>query len=492
MSARIALALLLAVGFYCLALGIAGALLFLVYAIVVIWERIFLQIIIPSLIGAAVILWSILPRLDRFEPPGPLLKPEGHPALFAEIERVAGDVHQPMPREVYLVPDVNAFVMQRGGIMGIGSKRVMGIGLALLASLTTPQFKAVLAHEFGHYHGGDTKLAPWIYKTRLAIIRTVQELGGSWLQLPFVLYANLFLILTEAVSRRQEYRADQLAAQAYGTQAIADGLKKVSGMGPAFDGFFEGEMLPVLSAGYRPPLVEGFRRFVEHQKIALLIDQTLEEELEKGVTDPFDTHPSLKERIAALGEPPEPGPSDDAPALGLLNNLPEMEQALFSGPVREQDGPALKPVDWENVGETALVPLFREIVRDNRTLLSGITAQALPERVNRLMDRQLPLNATGDDNDGQTEEEKLEARKAEAGRRRQIVGMALTSWLVARGFAIDALPGDEVSLIQGEVTVLPFSLVEELASGTMSSDDWRSLIDQAGIADVDLGQSPVQ
>ena len=27
----------------------------------------------------------------------------------------------------------------------------------------------MLAHEFGHFYGGDTKLGPWIYKTRAAI-----------------------------------------------------------------------------------------------------------------------------------------------------------------------------------------------------------------------------------------------------------------------------------------------------------------------------------
>ena len=65
-------------------------------------------------------------------------------------------------------------------------------------------------------------------------------------------------------------------------------------------------------------------------------------------------------------------------------------------------------------------------------------------------------------------------------------------WLVARGFAIEALPGGEVSLVQGEITIQPFSLVEELASGKMSSDEWRSLSEQAGIADVDLSQPPAE
>jgi len=78
-----------------------------------------------------------------------------------------------MPREVYLIPSSNAWVASRGGIMGIGSRRVMAVGIPLLQTLTISPFSAVLAHEFGHYRGGDVKLGPWIYKTRLAILRTV-------------------------------------------------------------------------------------------------------------------------------------------------------------------------------------------------------------------------------------------------------------------------------------------------------------------------------
>ena len=68
-------------------------------------------------------------------------------------------------------------VAERGGVMGAGSRRVMGVGLPLLDLLTVPQFRAVLAHEFGHFVGGDTRLGPWIYKTRAAIGRTTDTMG---------------------------------------------------------------------------------------------------------------------------------------------------------------------------------------------------------------------------------------------------------------------------------------------------------------------------
>ena len=129
--------------------------------------------------GGGLILWSIIPRPDRFVPPGPRLGEEDQPRLFQVIREVAEQTGQAMPADVFLVFDMNAWVAQRGGVMGIGSARVMGLGIPLLQYLTLPELKAVLAHEFGHYHGGDTKVGPWIYKTRAAIGRTVEYLDAK-------------------------------------------------------------------------------------------------------------------------------------------------------------------------------------------------------------------------------------------------------------------------------------------------------------------------
>src|SRR6266571_6944924 len=107
-------------------------------------------------------------RQNAFQPPGPVLLSREQPRLFAEIERTARATNQAMPVEVYLLPHVNAFVTQRGGILGFRGRRVMGIGLPLLEALTVPQFRAVIAHEFGHYDAGDATLGPWIHKTRAA------------------------------------------------------------------------------------------------------------------------------------------------------------------------------------------------------------------------------------------------------------------------------------------------------------------------------------
>jgi len=171
MRGRVTVALLLTIGFYGLALGIAGGLLLIAWLLWVNGHHVN-RITAFCVIGAGVILWSIAPRPERFQPPGPALEAASNPRLFKELNDVASRVGEPMPHEVYLVPDMNAGVRQRGGFMGTRGRRVMLLGLPLLQVLTISEMRAVIAHEFGHYHGGDTRLAPWIYKTREAIIRT--------------------------------------------------------------------------------------------------------------------------------------------------------------------------------------------------------------------------------------------------------------------------------------------------------------------------------
>src|SRR5579859_4335818 len=119
------LALLLMVGFYALALGLAAVLFYIPYAELVYAHRISPKLMIGCIMGGGAILWSILPRWDSFHAPGPKLDPKQHQRLFAALNTVAKATGQTMPSEVYLIPDVNAFVTSRGGFMGFFSRRVM-------------------------------------------------------------------------------------------------------------------------------------------------------------------------------------------------------------------------------------------------------------------------------------------------------------------------------------------------------------------------------
>jgi len=478
LAGRAIVAVLLTIGFYGLALAIVALMLFIVYAQFRYINRFNVRLTLACLITAGVILWSILPRIDRFTPPGTRLDPEENPDLFREVNDIARQVEQEPPHDVYLVPEVNAFVAQRGGVMGIGDRRIMGIGLPLLQTLTIPQFRAVIAHEFGHFYGGDTKLAPWIYKTRQSIIRTVMSLGNSWLQFLFRNYAKLFLRITQAISRNQEFVADRLAAQIVGSRPLVEGLRTIHGVAPAFQAFLQNEVAPTVSAGYRPPLVEGFSLFLSEPSVAQVIQRSVEQEMQLSKTDPYDTHPSLKERIAAAEAlPPGADLSDPAPALSLLHNVPELEQGIFTQLMGPDQAAGLKPVDWQSAATRVWLPFWDKTVRDYAPSLKGVTVASLP----RFLQSPGELAAHIQRSAGRllTADDKARAVT-------HITATALAVALARQGWALDTSPGAQASLQQGENRIEPFAAVSQLASGELPAGEWQALCEQAGIAGLAL------
>ena len=480
LAGRALLAVVLMIGFYILAVVIAAGLVYIPYAEMVYAHRIHVKLALICVIGALAILWSVLPRFDKFEAPGPHLRRDQHPRLFDEIDGVANSVSQSMPVEVFLVPDVNAWVAQRGGIMGFGSRRVMGLGLPLMRMLTRSQFRAVLAHEFGHYYGGDTKLGPWIYKTRGAIGRTLQSLGdGSWLQLPFLWYGKMFLRITHAVSRRQEFVADELAARAVGSKPLIAGLRTVHGVGPAFSAYWFNECAPVLNAGFHPPLTEGFRQFVQAGKVADAIGKQLDEELKTGKTDPYDTHPPLRERIAAIEQlPAGDSVSDDPPATTLLADVPALENQLLATIVHPDAAGKLKPIDWGEVCAQVYLPQWTALVQANAAALSGVTPESLPQHAAGLKAfGQRCRNQAGEAPDDE------HAESLGCG----VIGAVLTILLVNRGAKADAMPGQPISVTIGGTEIEPFQILRSLADGKATAEAWQRQCAEFGIQGTDLG-----
>ncbi len=482
LAARAVTAVALLAGFYILAIAIAAVLVYIPYAEWVYAHRIHFKLAFGCIAAAAVIIWSIVPRIDRFTAPGPELRPDRHPDLFKAIREVGERTSQELPASVYVVPEMNAWVTQRGGFMGIGSNRVMGIGLPLLQVTSVSQFKAILAHEFGHYHGGDTSLGPWIYKTRRAIGRTLWNLGeGSWIQKPFIWYGNLFLRITHAISRQQEYAADRLAARIYGPDAAIAGLRAVYGYSSPFQSYWYNEVSPVLGAGRRPPLAEGFQRFVAAPLTAAAVQSSLEEEMQRREEDPYETHPSLPKRIAALSSLPKRKPPEkDPPALSLLRDVPALETELVSHIGDEQKTQELKPIDWDAVGSEIYQPLWEGAVGKHAAVFGSLTAETITGAASDLASFGEKLVQQGDPVTGEEE------RKQQAA---GLLGAALTLSLHRQGWNLRVMPGEEVTLERGGVSLQPFAVVKELSDGKMKGEDWKRRCAEAGIASVPLYQA---
>lgn len=350
-------------------------------------------VLVGGVIIAGSMLWSLLPRPDKFAAPGLRLEARMHPLLFAEIENIASALREPVPGEVYLIPEVNAWVADRGGFLGIGGRRVMAIGLPLLGVLNVSEFRAILAHEFAHYYGGDTRLGPWVRKTQLAMTRTFENMGtiGKAMRVAImqILYAVVFGILKwywlfflrviNSVSRRQEFRADELACIIGGTDSFVSGLRLVHGAGLAWGAFCNQELAPMFSAGLLPPVGEGFAQFLKAPDVAKAVDRGIERELEEGKTDAYDSHPPLRDRITAVGDLTSKKGSEDTRAASCLLQDITITEAVFLHAVFPDVPQELRSVSWKDQGTLVIIPSWTQFVGENAALIKNITAGALFE-----------------------------------------------------------------------------------------------------------------
>lgn len=495
MTFRVVLALVLMAAFYALAVGSAVGLVWLGFKLFSWLEYMRGRAIIAvgiagvvCLAAAAIVVWSVLPRWDRFEPPGPEITGAQHPELFAEIRRVSEATGERMPAHVYLVLEVNAFVAQRGGIMGIGSRRVMGIGVPLLRTLQVDEMRAVIAHEMGHFYGGDTKLGPWIYKTRGAVERTVINFDrvrnetGSWIhvlfsavQAPFRWFGVGYLRITQAIKRAQEYSADAVAVRVEGRRAVVEGFKKTHAAALAHDLYLRTEVAPLVDRGALPAVGEGFSRYLANERMTKLLDQVVAAELTEGQGDPYDSHPPLRERIEAAQR--VDGPEREADPRRAIELLRDPE-AFETEEIARRVEATLERIAWSDTA-ALWIASWRKDVAEIRGVLAGLRPGDVPIDDRAIYD--LAIRQHGNEQVSGASEDDLR------GWWLQVVGAALAMVLVDEGFEVTTGPGEPFRFTRGEVVLEPFTDLAKLAQKELSRDDWRAIWDKVYLADVDLG-----
>jgi heat shock protein HtpX len=475
-AGRAVLTLLLLLGFYVLALSIAGFLAWWPFQLGSFPAKLGLG----SLFVAGTIAWAILPRWDRFPVPGPRLMPAEQPRLFEELERVARATGERMPDEVFLVIDWTAFVAQRGGTLGFGSKRVMGLGLPLLHSLTVDELRAVVAHEFGHFHGGDTKLTPWIYKTRCTIGRTIDALAkndGQFMHKPFLWYGTLYMRITQSVSRAQELAADRLAAEVIGRAAIEEGLRKVHRFEPGFAHYYHSEYVPVVSAGRMPRFLEGFERYLSRPGVEAFLSQLDAEQVHLRKTDPYDSHPSLHDRLAALQHVRiTTRAADSRPGIALVDDLPKLERKLLAFATQGKlDVKSLRPIEWEQVYAEIAVPAWKVLCTTQARALHGLRVRHLaalvrdPEPVYKKMNGMAELPVL--------------VRKRAAW---QLLGSALCLALEHAQWIGSSLPGEAVTFRRSELELQPFAEIERMQGKLDRTQEWLATCERLGLTELEL------
>ncbi len=320
---RAALSVLLLVGFYVLALGAVVGL-----GAATVWAfsehagagaaKIgFLTVVVA--IGILAALWRVA-RAEKHPPSGVLLDERDAPELWATVRELAQVADTRPPDEIRLVAEVNAAVNEETRLLGlVGGTRRLFLGVPLLQGLDAAQLRSVLAHELGHYSRSHTRLGPLTYRGREAMVATVQQLQGNVVGWLLKQYTKLYLLVSAAVSRRQELEADELSVRAAGRATAQSALRELPALDAAW-GFYGAQYVGLgWDHGYAPAptdVFDGFSRMLHARAEEI---STLRADAPPAEQSRWDSHPSIAARVAAMERMPDVVVTrDDRPATDLV------------------------------------------------------------------------------------------------------------------------------------------------------------------------------
>jgi heat shock protein HtpX len=423
----------------------------------------FATTVVASLVDA------VIPRKFRIIPPKNKIDLNKFPKLKDTIDDVAKNMKKKPPTEAYLNFSVNAGVSEHGGILGMGRHRSIIIGVPLLSGLNVSEFKAVLAHELGHY-GGLLRIGQAINKTRFhveASINVVKENSGI-LHLPFVVYRKFFLKVTKGLFRTQELYADYIASKYLGADTVINTLNKIDELNALFPYYWSSEIDPILNQLYRPPVIDGFARFKQSPEATKVMPILLNRTKQLPKKDNNDPHPSSKERVAAVSQTKFKQPElDMSPAIRLINVTSELELGLLlSIPhLTENIIDNLKPITWDEVGNNLWRKIIEEYIRKHKEIFENITLGEFTGFVSNpdklLNQLKKNVNAQDDKKDVSVIAETVEEKSF---RVQKILIRALIYILLRDGWQGKYVIGKDVVLFKNNEEVCPAALLRQLFS----------------------------
>ena len=289
--------------------------------------------------GLGVLYAVIRSVFSRYKPsdPGPELPYAEAPYLWRTLEDTARQLNTRPVEKVFITPGLEIGVFERGSLLarlrGKG-ERCMVLGLGALAEMDQGQFRAILAHEYGHFSNADTAGGGLARQVGLTIQTMAMGLSANgtntWIN-PVWLFLNgyyrIFLRITQGASRLQEMLADRYAAANYGVENFRSGLEHVTRRALMFHWQTNREIITA-QAEHR-----GLNNLYTLPPVEPDTDQQVL--LEKARTQrstAYDSHPSLCERLEYLQNVRDSGymRPDTRPAWDLLADAPALQEKMTS------------------------------------------------------------------------------------------------------------------------------------------------------------------
>jgi len=253
--------------------------------------------------------WGV--QAGASEPEGEAPTPRA--PLHAWLAEVCTKLDAPRIDRIVLTDELNAAAYQTMGFLSLaGTRRTLVLGVPLLRLMTEQEVRAVIAHEVGHFSREHGRLGHWVYLVRSKWEHYLSEWSGdgfvdSLLRGSAARFVPAFLERSSELSIQCEYEADAAAAAAAGARALADGLCRFEWVLH----WLQQEQAEYLRACRRDQAGAPADYWdLVFRQMARCDAASFEDALQAASDRPRDrheTHPRLKERLAAVhAEPARP------------------------------------------------------------------------------------------------------------------------------------------------------------------------------------------
>lgn len=292
---------------------------------------------------------------------------EEQPALYKLVDEIVQKAETDSPKKIFLSPDVNASVFYDSSFwsMFLPVRKNLQIGMGLVNSVTVNEFKAIIAHEFGHFSQRSMKVGSYVYNVNRIIYNMLYEndsysrLAGSisgitdsltfFVGIAMKINQGIQYILRQvygvvnksymALSREMEFHADEVAANIAGSEPLATSLLRLDLADEAYNRVID---------YYNNKIKENIKteNLYPQQKFVLdYLGKDVDLAFKHGfpsvtkefqnrfnrsklvITNQWASHPSNEDRIAALEKLNLPIPVDDnRPARELFQNVEHVQQ----------------------------------------------------------------------------------------------------------------------------------------------------------------------
>jgi Zn-dependent protease with chaperone function len=255
------------------------------------------------------------PRAQVFSLEAPA---EAQPEIWTLARKVAAEVGTEPVDRIFITPDPGVSVHLDGSLLATiagGGRRVLQIGIPSIHAVTVDEFRAVLAHEYGHFSNRDTQWSTFTYAMGNGLVAAFRATPGpvereadrgGWIALvmalnpaywTLLLFLKLFLRVTNAFSRVREVMADVQAMKLYGGDSLRNGLAKVAFNDAVFSGIVQSEVVPALAKENKT--VADFSAMMGLVKAGLADEQR--DQIESSVAgeqpSTYDSHPPIATRL---------------------------------------------------------------------------------------------------------------------------------------------------------------------------------------------------